>query len=161
MMKRKISFRRFAYYLLIFAIVVALLSVAYILVKKKIIFKNSNILERIKNCKIFAKIKGVPCAFRIIPFEDKNSGAEELGQMSLFAAPQVNQFFGLAVSFGDEDTYFFKTNEELTSDVLIDLLTGSRANEYITLDLKPQLKLLGMIEKKQNGNICLIIVKIR
>ncbi|MBR3770310.1 MAG: DNA polymerase I [Lachnospiraceae bacterium] len=105
--------------------------------------------------KIFTQIKGVPCAFQVIPFEEENGGAEELGQMSLFATPQVNQFFGMAIAFGEEDTYFFKANEELTSDVLVALLTGSNASEYITLNLKPQLKLLGMIEKKQNGNICL------
>ena len=104
--------------------------------------------------KIFAKIKGVPCAFQIIPFED--GGIEELGQMSLFATPQVNQFFGMAVAFGEEDVYFFKANEELTSDVLVELLTSSKANDYITMNLKPQLKWLGMIEKKQNGAMSLL-----
>jgi len=103
--------------------------------------------------KIFAKTKGIPCAFQIIPFEEENAETEKLGQMSLFATPQVNQFFGMAVSFGEEDTYFFKANEDLTSDVLVALLTDSKASEYITLNLKPQLKWLGMIEKKQNGSI--------
>lgn len=103
--------------------------------------------------KIFAKIKGVPCAFQIIPYEDTDANTEESGQMSLFAKPQMNRFFGMAVSFGEEDTYFFQTNEELTSEALIALLTGSKASEYITLNLKPQLKLLGMIEKKQNGAV--------
>ena len=103
--------------------------------------------------KIFAKIKGLPCAFQIIPFEDGD--VEELGQMSLFVTPQINQFFGMAVSFGEEDTYFFKANAELTGDLLVAMLAGSKASEYITLNLKPQLKLFGMIEKKQNGSISL------
>ena len=101
--------------------------------------------------KVFAKIKGIPCAFKVASFEEANAQTESEGQMSLFAVPQVNQFFGMAVSFGEEDTYFFKCNEELTSDVLLSLLTGSKASVYVTLDLKQQLKWLNMLEKKQNG----------
>ena len=101
--------------------------------------------------KIFAKIKGGLCAFKIIPFEEEKGQTEELGQMSLFATPQINRFFGMTVSFGEKDTYFFQCSKELSSDVLVSLLTESAAEEYVTLDLKPQLKLLGMLEQKQKG----------
>ena len=103
--------------------------------------------------KIFAKIKGIPCAFKIVAFEDGVEQNEAEGQLSLFAAPKVNQFYGLAVSFGEKDTYFFQCNEELTSDKLVALLTASDVSEYITLDLKPQIKWLLMLEKKANGNV--------
>ena len=73
------------------------------------------------------------------------------GQMNLFAAPQTNEFLGMAVCFGEKDTYFFKAGEELTSSVLSDLLTHSEAAGYMTLDLKPQLGLLHMIEQRENG----------
>lgn len=101
--------------------------------------------------KIFKKIKGIPCAFKIVPFEDGQTESE--GQLSLFATPTVNQFYGLAVSFGEEDTYFFQCNEELTSDKVLTFLTTSDASAYITLDLKPQIKWLLMLEKKANGNV--------
>ena len=102
--------------------------------------------------KIFAKIKGIECAFQIIPMEEKkDANMDAGGQMNLFAAPQTKEFLGMAVCFGEEDTYFFRAGEELTSGVLLDLLTHSAAAGYMTLDLKPQLGLLHMIEQKENG----------
>ena len=97
--------------------------------------------------KIFAKIKGIECAFQIIPMEEKkDANMDAGGQMNLFATPQTKEFLGMAVCFGEEDTYFFRAGEELTSGVLLDLLTHSAAAGYMTLDLKPQLGLLHMIE---------------
>ena len=102
--------------------------------------------------KIFAKIKGIECAFQIIPMEDKkDANMDAGGQMNLFAAPQTKEFLGMAVCFGEEDTYFFRAGEELTSGVLLDFLTHSAAAGYMTLDLKPQLGLLHMIEQRENG----------
>ena len=103
--------------------------------------------------KIFAKIKEMPCAFQIIPFEDGEGGKEAEGQLSLFATPQVNEFFGMAVSYGESDTYFFKCNEELTSETLLSMLTGTKASAYITFNLKQQIKWLHMLEQKANGSI--------
>lgn len=104
--------------------------------------------------KIFAKIKGVECAFQVIfNEEEKDTTMDSTGQMNLFAAPQANRFFGMAVSFGEKDTYFFHANEDLNSDTLTELLVNSQASGYATLDLKPQLKFLGMLEKKCNGNL--------
>ena len=102
--------------------------------------------------KIFAKIKGIECAFQIIPMEEKkDANMDAGGQMNLFATPQTKEFLGMAVCFGEEDTYFFRAGEELTSGVLLDFLTHSAAAGYMTLDLKPQLGLLHMIEQRENG----------
>lgn len=104
--------------------------------------------------KIFAKIKGTECAFQIIAYEEeKDNSMDAFGQMNLFGTPQTNQFFGMAVSFGEKDTYFFRANEDLSSDTLVELLVNCKAAGYATLDLKPQLKFLGMLEKKANGNL--------
>lgn len=104
--------------------------------------------------KIFARLRGVECAFQVIFNEEKqDSHMDATGQMNLFGAPQKNQFFGMAVSFGEKDTYFFHANEELTSDTLVELLVNSQAAGYATFDLKPQLKYLGMLEKKSNGSL--------
>ena len=104
--------------------------------------------------KIFGKIAGKECAFQIIPTEEKtDANMDAGGQMNLFAVPQKNEFLGIAVCFGEEDICFFKAGEELTSDVLLELLTQSKASVYMTLDLKPQIKFLHMLEKKQNGAI--------
>ncbi len=113
------------------------------------------VTEKKEAKEIFAKVQGKPCAFQIIPFEEKNGNVEESGQLSLFAIPQTNSFFGMAISFGEKDTYFFQSNETLTSEVLVSFLTESKASEYITLHLKPQLKLLNMIEKKEKGSLSL------
>ena len=101
---------------------------------------------------IFAKVKGKTCGFSIFLNEEKkDTNMEASGQMNLFGETASNQFFGMAVAFGEEDSYFFHANDSLTSDVLVDFLTGCQASAYATLDLKPQIKHLGMIEKTSNG----------
>ena len=103
--------------------------------------------------KIFAKMQNELCAFQIFPFEGEQNHTEELGQMSLFSEPETNQFYGMAVCFGEENTYFFQCNKELTSELLLSFLTESKAQTYVTLDLKPQLSLLSMLETKEKGNL--------
>ena len=62
--------------------------------------------------KIFAKIHGIPCAFQIIPFEEKkDSHMESGGQMTLFETPVANEFLGIAVCFGEEDIYYFRDKD--------------------------------------------------
>ena len=104
--------------------------------------------------RIFGQIRGKECGFCIFDFEEKkDANTEASGQMNLFQTENVNQFFGMALAFGTEDIYVFVANQELNSGVLVDLLVNSGAACYMTLDLKPQLKHLGMIEKKQVGNL--------
>ncbi len=112
------------------------------------------ITDRKEAEKIFGKIKGKSCAFVVIPFEEnKDSNMEASGQMNLFDTGVKNEFLGMAIAFGEEDIYFVKAGEELTSERLVELLTHTQAAEYRTLDLKPQLKHLHMIEKKNNGDL--------
>ena len=102
--------------------------------------------------KIFAKIKGIECAFQIIPMEEKN-GCEHgcwWADESFCNTTDEGVPWNGSLLWG-EDTYFFRAGEELTSGVLLDLLTHSAAAGYMTLDLKPQLGLLHMIEQKENG----------
>lgn len=103
--------------------------------------------------KVFAKIRGKACGFYMVPYEEDAGEAE--GQISLFGAAPAQRFLGLAVSFGEEDTYYFAANEKLACDVICELFLHSGAGAYATLDLKPQLSLLGMLEKDRVGDICL------
>lgn len=104
--------------------------------------------------KIFAKIRGKECAFQMIPMETgADANMDVGGQMNLFQTSQEKEFLGISVCFGEEDIYFFRVGEELTCELLVQLFAQSQAACYMTLDLKPQVKLLHMIEKKRNGNI--------
>ncbi len=103
---------------------------------------------------VFAAAKGRECAFAVIPFEEHaNHSTESACQIRLFEEPQTEAFFGMAAAFGAEEIYFFKTGEALSSETLLALLTGSGAASYATLDLKPQIKLLFMTERKENGSL--------
>ena len=100
--------------------------------------------------KIFSKIKGKTCGFFVVPREE--DGVAE-GQMSLFEAPTLGKMLGIAVSFGEEDTYFFEAGADLGAHKLLELFCGSKAGTYATLDLKGQIEPLGMIEKNSAGDI--------
>lgn len=110
---------------------------------------------------IFAGLRGVDCAFYVVPFEEVHDGKMETGgQMSLFDTEETEQmaaggkaFMGLSLAFGEEDIYYLEANEKLTCQKILELFTGSEASCYATLDLKPQLACLGMLEKKNAGNI--------
>ena len=52
----------------------------------------------------------------------------------------------MAVCFGEEDTYFFRAGEELTSGVLLDLHTFCGGRIYDTGFKTAELGLLHMIE---------------
>lgn len=108
------------------------------------------ISEECEAKKIFSKIRGKVCGFYLVPCEEKR---EAEGQMSLFAAAPAQPFLGLAVSFGEEDTYYFAANETLTCAVILDLFVHSQAACYAALDVKPQLAQLGMIEQTAVGDI--------
>ncbi len=100
--------------------------------------------------KIFAGMRGKACGFYLAPREEQG---EAEGQMSLFGAAPARPFLGLALSFGEEDTYYFAASEKLECAVILDLFLHSRGTCYAALDLKPQLALLGMLEKTRIGDI--------
>ena len=105
--------------------------------------------------KIFASAKGKRLAFSMIPFTGKSKGkhTEKSGQMSLFEVVEEQQFLGMAVSFGEEDTYYLKASEALSSGEIISLLSECEADSFVTLDLKPQVSLLGLSDCKENGQL--------
>lgn len=84
-----------------------------------------------------ASLKGRACGFSVVPSEKEE------------------KLLGLAVCAGGENTAFLQTGEELSQEELLSLFLNSEAVSYATLDLKPQLKPLGLIEKKKSGSISL------
>lgn len=108
------------------------------------------ISEEAEAKKIFAGMRGKACGFYLVPREEQG---EVRGQMSLFGAAPARPFLGLALSFGEEDTYYFAANETLTCAVILDLFLHSQGTSYAALDLKPQLARLGMLEQTAVGDI--------
>ena len=123
--------------------------------------------------KVFAKLRGRSCGFYIVPgSKKKDSHEEEDGQMNLFAAGDmpgadsepsgivesaendaVEYCLGAAISTGEEETFFIKAGENLPAKQILSMFTASEAASYATLDLKPQLAALGLLERQVNGNI--------
>ena len=64
-------------------------------------------------------------------------------------------FLGLAIAFSDSDVYYVEASDQLTCDTIRSMFVNSGASGYATLDLKPQLAYLGMLEKKVLGSISL------
>lgn len=100
------------------------------------------------------------------------NAAEADGQMNLFAtAAEIDgqtglaesrtdqgrqlPVIGMAVSLGEEETCLIKTGAGLKSGELIRMFEESQAASYSTLDLKPQIETLGLIEKKASGSVSL------
>lgn len=126
--------------------------------------------------KIFAKLRGAACGFYVVPYEEVHDACMEAdGQMSLFgnsdtmsgvgmdAAGAASEdggakitgkpFMGLAISCGEEDTYYIEAGDALSYDTIRTLFTESGAASYATLDLKPQIAALGMLERKRIGTV--------
>lgn len=129
--------------------------------------------------KIFAGIRGKECGFYAVPFEESENRSKQTvtnmsddGQMSLFDAAgnlsgsngaDLEQdidanaavpFMGLAVAFGEDDIYYIEANAGLSCDAIRELFVNSQASCYATLDVKPQIAVLGMLEKKCVGSVC-------
>ena len=86
--------------------------------------------------KVFAKLRGRNCGFYIVSGSDKRC-------------------LGAAVSIGEKETFFIKAGENLSAKQILSMFTASEAASYATLDLKPQLAALGLLERQENGNIAL------
>ena len=84
-----------------------------------------------------ASLKGKACGFKVVLSEKEE------------------RLLGLAVCVDGADTAFLQIGEKLSQDELLSLFLNSEAASYATLDLKPQLKPLGLIEKKKYGSISL------
>ena len=84
-----------------------------------------------------ASLKGRACGFKVVLSEKEE------------------RLLGLAVCVDGADTAFLELGEKLLQDELLSLFLNSESASYATLDLKPQLKPLGLIEKKKYGSISL------
>ena len=120
----------------------------------------------------FASLRGKACGFYVVPQEEthdahteadgqmnlfgsfamQNSG-EEAGQQETAGSCHIPDFLGLAVACGEEEICYVEASEALPCRKIRELFAGSAAASYATLDLKPQLKELGMLEKKCLGTI--------
>lgn len=78
---------------------------------------------------------------------------EEAGQQETAGSCHIPDFLGLAVACGEEEICYVEASEALPCRKIRELFAGSAAVSYATLDLKPQLKELGMLEKKRLGTI--------
>ena len=115
--------------------------------------------------KFLAKIRGKKCGFMVVPYEkERDAHMESDGQMNLFgdaaaqAEPGADQkgntpCLGLAVSLGEQETCFIRTGKEINSGELLAAFSETEAAAYVTLDLKPQIAALHMIEQKKFGSI--------
>jgi DNA polymerase-1 len=140
-------------------------------------WKFQKITSRKEADRIFAELQGKTCGFYVVPkeknqtmaSETKKAGsqAESFGQMSLFdtmpkngadeksAAHEAQDFLGLSVAYGEGEACYFAAEGELDCGYLRQTFLNSKASCYATLDLKPQLKYLGMLEKKAAGTVTL------
>ena len=59
----------------------------------------------------------------------------------------------MAVAISKEEIFYLRAGEHLTSDKLVSLLADCGAASYATLDLKPQVALLGLSDCKENGGL--------
>ena len=120
----------------------------------------------------FASLRGKACGFYVVPQEEthdahteadgqmnlfgsfamQNSG-EEAGEQETAGSCHIPDFLGLAVACGEEEICYVEVSEALPCRKIRELFAGSAAASYATLDLKPQLKELGMLEKKCLGTI--------
>ena len=82
--------------------------------------------------KVLASIKGKECGFFLVPAETED------------------RVLGLSIALGEEEVFYIPA--ELCEN-LTEQFCESGAVSYATLDLKPQVVLLGMIEKKKRGTI--------
>ncbi len=89
---------------------------------------------------IFEKASGKEIAFSVIPSEHK-TGAPKEGQMSLFDEPVINSFLGMAICTGEQEIFFIKTNEEISSEYLTEKLLSIDAS-FVSPDLKRDLHLM-------------------
>lgn len=89
--------------------------------------------------KFFARMRGKACAFYAVPYEETKECRED--------------FMGLAVACSEQDICYIEANDALSCDTIRGMLAESGAISYATLDLKPQIACIGMLEKKENGFI--------
>ena len=106
--------------------------------------------------------KGRACGFYFVLPEERQTEETRAGvQMSLFdgtsaeaaEAGEESGFLGIAVALSETEIRYLEAGETLSAKMLRKLFFESGANAYVTLNLKPQLKAMGMIEQKARGAV--------
>ena len=96
--------------------------------------------------KIFSALKDKEVAFSVIPSDNPGENMEADGQISLFSMGEQNAFSALVLAYGDEDIYYIPTGRGISSGYLLEAMKKATPKCWITMDLKPQLKLMNFGE---------------
>ena len=87
--------------------------------------------------KIFDKANTKDVAISVIPEEpDRMEEGKQLSLFDLENDEKTNEIAALCVAFSDEDIYFIKTGQEITSEYLINKIVELKAPQIICPDLK-------------------------
>lgn len=93
--------------------------------------------ERCEAERVFARAKGRRLAFYFV-----ENPAQREGRTGRSAETEENGFYGMALTFSEEDSYLFLTGEELTAAYLVEQLLADSSAQLAAPDVKRALKFL-------------------
>ena len=111
---------------------------------------------------ILESAKGRACGFYFVLPEERDTKETRADvQMSLFDGTSAETaetgeeygFLGIAVALSETEICYLEVGETLSAKTLRRLFFESGASAYVTLNLKPQLRAMGMIEQKACGTV--------
>lgn len=111
---------------------------------------------------ILESAKGRACGFYFVLPEERDTKEPRVDvQMSLFDGTSAETaetgeeygFLGIAVALSEMEICYLEAGETLSAKTLRRLFFESGASAYVTLNLKPQLRAMGMIEQKARGTV--------
>lgn len=111
---------------------------------------------------ILESAKGRACGFYFVLPEERDTKETRADvQMSLFDGTSAETaetgeeygFLGIAVALSETEICYLEAGETLSAKTLRRLFFESGASAYVTLNLKPQLRAMGMIEQKACGTV--------
>lgn len=111
---------------------------------------------------ILESAKGRACGFYFVLPEERDTKEPRVDvQMSLFDGTSAETaetgeeygFLGIAVALSETEICYLEAGETLSAKTLRRLFFESGASAYVTLNLKPQLRAMGMIEQKARGTV--------
>lgn len=111
---------------------------------------------------ILESAKGRACGFYFVLPEERDTKETRADvQMSLFDGTSAETaetgeeygFLGIAVALSETEICYLEAGETLSAKTLRRLFFESGASAYVTLNLKPQLRAMGMIEQKARGTV--------
>lgn len=112
--------------------------------------------------RLLESAKGRACGFYFVLPEERDTKETRVDvQMSLFDGTSAETaetgeeygFLGIAVALGETEICYLEAGETLSAKTLRRLFFESGASAYVTLNLKPQLRAMGMIEQKACGTV--------